>query len=398
MTFNLSKPGLQAIIPRLPRGGPIAILAVMVALTACADVKETLQPADGKMRALAGSGPRQSTDSETPASARKTNTSAADADVNLAVRLFDGDGVPRDPARAVELVRPHAEAGHAEAQFLLGLAYGSGRGVTKDRAIAVSWYRRAAAQNQAHAQFLLGLALLRGDGTARDPRESGEWFGKSARHGHAGAQYQLAIAYEKGRGVEQDAAAAAQWFERAAEQGHADAQYKAGEAYRIGRGAPKNPAWAARWFNKAALQGVTNGQYMTGMVYAAGSGVPQDFGTAYRWLSVAAGRGYEKAETYRDRIGDRLSADRRAKERAAAQNWKPVGADAVTGYDDGPSIAFVQHTLTLLGHEPGFADGKFGPKTSAAVKAYEKANGLPVAGTITRALIIRMKDDPIHAG
>lgn len=197
--------------------------------------------------------------------------------------------------------------------------------------------------------------------------------------------------------MEQDAAAAAQWFERAAEQGHADAQYRAGEAYQIGRGVPKNLAWAARWFNKAALQGVRNGQYMTGMVYAAGSGIPRDLATAYRWLAVAADRGHEKAASYRDRIGERLDEDRRTKENAAAQKWQPVGAAAVTGADDGPSVAFAQHSLALLGHKPGIADGKFGPKTSAAVKAYEKANGLPVTGTITRALLIRLKDDPVHA-
>jgi len=385
--------------PRLSRGASIAMLAMMVALAACTQVKETLKSTDDKIRELAGSSPRHSV--EPAASAGTTNSdadAAANADVKLAVRLMDGDGVPHDPARAVELVRPHAEAGHAEAQFLLGLAYGSGQGIKKDRASAVAWYRRAAAQNQAHAQFLLGLALLRGDGTAKDTNKASEWFGKSARNGNAGAQYQLAIAYGQGQGVKQDAAASAQWFERAAEQGHADAQYRAGEAYQIGRGVRENRAWASRWFAKAALQGVTNGQYMTGMAYAAGSGVPQDFTTAYRWLWIAADRGYEKAGPYRDRIGGRLSEDRRARERAAAQKWKPVGADAVTGVNDGPSVAFAQHILALLGLKPGIADGKFGPKTSGAVKAYEKANGLPVTGTITQALLIRLKDDPIHAG
>jgi TPR repeat protein len=379
----------------LVRGAPIALVAALVGLTACSQVKDTLQNANEKMHELAGTSPQQSTDTDPPAT--DDAISSADADVELAVRLIDGDGVARDPARAVELVRPHAEAGHAEAQFVLGLAYGSGQGIEKDRTMAVAWYRRAAAQNQAHAQFLLGLALLRGDGTAKDLSEATGWFEKSAQNGNAGAQYHLAIAYARGQGVERDVAASAQWFERAAEQGHAEAQYMAGEAYQIGRGVPKNRAWATRWFAKAALQGVANGQYMTGMAYAAGSGVPQDFATAYRWLWIAADHGSEKAGPYRDRIGDRLTADRRAGERTAAQSWTPRGAAAATGFDDGPSVAFAQYTLAKLGFDPGVADGKYGPKTRGAVEAYEAAKGVPVIGTITRDLLMRLKDDPIHA-
>ena len=371
---------------------------MLVAMAACTQVKDTLQSANEKMHELAGTSPQQGNDTASQANDADEAKRAADADVRLAVRLMDGDGVARDPVRAVELVRPHAEAGHGEAQFLLGLAYGSGEGIEKDRATAVAWYRRAAAQNQAHAQFLLGLALLRGDGTTKDLAEATDWFKKSAQNGNADAQYQLAIAYARGQGAIRDVAASTQWFERSAEQGHADAQYMAGEAYQIGRGVTKNRAWATRWFAKAALQGVANGQYMTGLAYAAGSGVPQDLASAYQWLWLAADRGSEKAGPYRDRIGDRLSEARRAEVRAAAQKWKPVGADAVTGVNDGPSVAFAQNTLAKLGYDPGIVDGKFGPKTSGAVKAYETASGLPVTGTITRDLLMRLKDDPIHAG
>ena len=374
------------------------MLALMAALAACTQVQDTLRSANEQIHELTGSSPKQNTNTPAQSNAANTAISAADADVKRAVRLMDGDGVPRDPARAVAIVRPHAEAGHAEAQFVLGLAYGSGQGIRKDSVSAVAWYRRAAAQDQAHAQFLLGLALLRGNGTAKDTNQATEWFDKSARGGNAGAQYQLAIAYARGQGVQQDIAVSTQWFERAGEQGHAEAQYMAGEAYQIGRGVPENRAWATRWFTKAASQGVANGQYMIGMAFAAGSGAPQDLALAYRWLWIAADRGSEKAGPYRDRIGDRLTKDRRAQVRAAAQSWKPVGAAAATGFDDGPSIAFAQHALTKLGFDPGIADGKFGPKTSGAVKAYESANGLPVTGEISRALLIRLKDDPIHAG
>lgn len=384
----------------IPHVHPISIacLAALLTLTACSQVKDTLQSANAKMHELAGTSPQQATDTAAQAKPTGNAQDKADADVELAVRLMDGDGIARDAARAVELVRPHADAGHAEAQFVLGLAYGSGQGIAKDRPTAIGWYRRAAAQGQADAQFLLGMALLRGDGAEQDVDQATDWFAKSAQAGNAGAQYQLAIAYARGQGVERDVTVSTQWFERAAEQGHAEAQYMAGEAYQIGRGVTKNRAWATRWFAKAASQGVADGQYMTGLAYAAGSGVPQDFANAYRWLWIASERGSDKAGPYRDRIGDRLTEDRRAAARAAAQSWQPRGAAAATGYQDRPSVAFAQHTLRRLGYDPGAVDGIYGPKTSQAIKAYETAKGILVTGVITEDLLIRLKDDPVHAG
>src|SRR3546814_3142151 len=85
-------------------------------------------------------------------------------EIDLAVRYMDGNGVPRDPVRAVALLRPHAEGGSPKAQLLLGLAYASGQGVDQDTGVAAGWYEKAAIQDQPEAQYLLGLALLRGRG------------------------------------------------------------------------------------------------------------------------------------------------------------------------------------------------------------------------------------------
>ena len=46
----------------------------------------------------------------------------------------------------VAALRAKANAGHAAAQFNLGLAYDTGRGVPQDDAEAVSWFRKAADQ------------------------------------------------------------------------------------------------------------------------------------------------------------------------------------------------------------------------------------------------------------
>ena len=81
-----------------------------------------------------------------------------------------------------------------------------------------------------------------------------------------------------------------------------------------------------------------------------------------------------------------------------AQQWRPVGADAATGVDDAPSIVFVQHTLARLGYDPGVVDGKFGPRTRGAIKAYQTANGLTASGELSRELLMRLKDDATHTG
>jgi len=51
-----------------------------------------------------------------------------------------GDGVAKDAEQAVSWYRRAAEAGHADAQFNLGVCYSNGDGVAKDaEQAAVSW-------------------------------------------------------------------------------------------------------------------------------------------------------------------------------------------------------------------------------------------------------------------
>ena len=57
-----------------------------------------------------------------------------------------------------------AEGGDAEAQFILGTAYGEGRDVPQDFSEAAKWYRKAAEQGHARAQFNLASAYANGEG------------------------------------------------------------------------------------------------------------------------------------------------------------------------------------------------------------------------------------------
>lgn len=72
-----------------------------------------------------------------------------------ALAFEHGEGVPRDPARAVELYCVAARAGNAEAQYSLGWIYANGRGVPHDEAIAASFFALAAESGHAYAARML---------------------------------------------------------------------------------------------------------------------------------------------------------------------------------------------------------------------------------------------------
>jgi TPR repeat protein len=57
-----------------------------------------------------------------------------------------------DPAEAARWYRKAAEQGLAEAQFNLGLRYYKGEGVRKSRTMALKWFRKAAAQGHPTAK------------------------------------------------------------------------------------------------------------------------------------------------------------------------------------------------------------------------------------------------------
>jgi TPR repeat protein len=62
-----------------------------------------------------------------------------------------------DYATALQIFRPLANQGYAEAQRLLGAMYELGHGVPQNYAEAMKWYRLAADQGNAFAQHSLGV-------------------------------------------------------------------------------------------------------------------------------------------------------------------------------------------------------------------------------------------------
>ncbi len=120
---------------------------------------------------------------------------------------------------ALEVWRPLAEQGHAEAQNMLGFMYRFGEGVQPDYDLARRWYRKAADQGNATAQNNLGVMYRLGLGGKPDFKEALYWFERAAAQGNGGAQNHLGLMYYKGEGVEPDKVLAYKWAYLAAQQG-----------------------------------------------------------------------------------------------------------------------------------------------------------------------------------
>jgi localization factor PodJL len=154
------------------------------------------------------------------------------AQYELAMRLFEGRGLPKDQPAAARWFERAASLGLAPAQYRLGSMYEKGIGVTRDPAAAKHWYVLAAeAGNQRAAHNLAVMNAEPGDGAPNYP-EAVKWFRRAAELGVRDSQYNLAILYARGLGVEKDLGQSWLWFSLAAQQGDTDAATKRDEIAR----------------------------------------------------------------------------------------------------------------------------------------------------------------------
>jgi TPR repeat protein len=112
-----------------------------------------------------------------------------------------------------------AQAGNAQAQFLLGLKYETGTDVTRDFAAAANWYEKAARQGYLEAQFKLATFLARGRGRDADPVAAAQWYERAARAGFAPAQYNLGVLQLNAASNEVERIDGLVWLIRARDQG-----------------------------------------------------------------------------------------------------------------------------------------------------------------------------------
>lgn len=141
-------------------------------------------------------------------------------------------GVPRDPARMVELMTMAADKGYHFAQYRLAQTYLNGDGIPgradaalgiPDTSRSVRYYTMAAdAGNLSAALELSSLYADPNSGLPDDPEEQVRLTRMASQTGHPPAIAMMGVFYETGRGVAYDPAIAAGLYVRAMESGKLD--------------------------------------------------------------------------------------------------------------------------------------------------------------------------------
>jgi len=218
---------------------------------------------------------------------------------------------------------------------------------------------------------------------------------RAANLGHAGAQRYLASLYKTGRaGVAKDLPEARRWYERAAAGGDRQAMHEAGLMQHFGEGGPANLVSAAEWFRRAADLGSTDSQFNLAALYETGSGVSINPAEAYKWYQLAARDTDEakrnQAREAANRVKAQLSAaDQGAAERFAA-NFIPQTAN-VSARAVAPDYLTIQRALARLGYFRGAVNGIAGDDLAAAVREYQRDQGLAATGVLDPTTTARIR-------
>ena len=125
----------------------------------------------------------------------------------------------------IRLLRPFAEQGDSDAQFMLGKIYAYGdalgeRGVPQDSEEGIKWFLKAANQGDSRAQHFMENEQedVRSEMNRKEYTAAIPLLLSLANNGVISAEYQLGEVYEDGLGVPQDYVQAHKWYNLASAQ------------------------------------------------------------------------------------------------------------------------------------------------------------------------------------
>ena len=264
--------------------------------------------------------------------------------------------------------------------------------------------RKAAANGQPRAQFEVARRFAKGKTVERDFAEAARWYMRAASQGFAPAQYRLAALYERGRGLKRDVGRARIWYQRSAEAGNVKAMHNLAVLYTKTPGKSPDYASASQWFAKAARHGLSDSQFNLGILHENGLGLPKDLKRAYKWFLLAAKAGDQEATKRAQGLALQFHPNEKAEIEKSAEAWTAKTATAAANrvkpaakaWSQASSkpdalVARAQALLNQLGYDAGTADGLMGPKTKAAIQAFQSSVGLDRTGRASRTLVTQLE-------
>ncbi|WP_421178752.1 tetratricopeptide repeat protein [Aeromonas enteropelogenes] len=214
------------------------------------------------------------------------------------------------PANAFTAYQRAANAGSAEAELWLGMAYLAGKQVPTDPALGRYWLELAAGHGSHEAEYQLSLQQV-------DQEQQLHWLTRAADGGITKAWFELAELQHKQGTLEQARAS----YAKAAQQGHILAQYTYGEMLRLGQGGKEDYAQALKQYSLAAQQGDRQAQYRMGTLREEGLGAPRNRVHAYVWLSLAATEGMPEAVKARDELEAEMTKPEVKQAQKLSEHW-----------------------------------------------------------------------------
>lgn len=199
----------------------------------------------------------------------------------------DGRGIALDNSEAMHWYTIAAEQGHADSQLSLSLLYANGQGVPKDPAKARYWGDKSVTQSALSTMTINGRRLSKSEAPSVFTQVS-----KRAALGDAVAEDELGDMYMRGFGVKSDLASADQWYSKAALQGNAQGQRHLALSYDGSNGRPRNDSLMLHWLSLAAANGDAMAADRMGKLYYGGGLVLRDTAQAAHWFAIAADEGY----------------------------------------------------------------------------------------------------------
>jgi localization factor PodJL len=284
--------------------------------------------------------------------------------------------------------------------------------VTVDPAVGPAKLRQSAEAGDANAQFIVATHYLNGDSVPTDYAKAAYWYGKASAQGLAPAQYRLGTLYERGRGVDKNLSAALSWYEHAGALGNVKAIHNAAVIAAGTDAGQPDYAKAFKWFSLAASHGLKDSQFNLAVLIERGLGTKQDSAEALFWYMTAAAQSDTDAQTRVDVLSKSLSASTVEAVKARFKAWAPEQAPEAANtvaVNDGqwnPSTepqkaaAATLSTnlndqakvlLDKLGYRVGAIDGTLDTKTANAIKLFQIQQGMKVTGQATPDLISAMQ-------